>query len=68
MHCWEEDKKADVRAQGVLRQRGKRSSHDGLLLGHDGLVVGPAQQIHRGAVPNSFFESQIQTEAAPRWI
>jgi len=46
-----------VRAQGVLRQRGKRSSHDGLLLGHDGLVVGPAQQIHRGAVPNSFFES-----------
>ena len=57
MLCWEEDKKADVRAQGVLRQRGKRSSHDGLLLGHDGLVIGPAQQIHRGAVPNSFFES-----------
>ena len=45
MHCWEEDKKANVRAQGVLRQRGKRSSHDGLLLGHDGLVVELSQTV-----------------------
>lgn len=57
----EEEEQFDVWAQGISDTKGEEElplmGCGWLLLGRNWLAVGPAQQIHRGALPNSFLRT-----------